>query len=111
VSVDLGLLRTRDIDRVAELAEAGLALLAGALPTSSAQHLIGGPPLPPAQTAELVVTLWRRTGLEAARLAEQVVVTPACGLAAVPPAAARAALEHCREAARIAPELIEESTR
>jgi hypothetical protein len=37
------------------------------------------------------------------------VITPACGLAGVSPAAARAALEHCREAARIAPEMIEES--
>jgi methionine synthase II (cobalamin-independent) len=36
-----------------------------------------------------------------------VVITPACGLAGVSPAAARAALEHCREAARIAPEMIE----
>ena len=111
VSIDLSLLATADIDLVAELVEAGLALFAGALPTDSAQRLVDGPPLPPAQTAERVVTLWRRTGLAAARLAEQVVVTPACGLAGVSPAAARAALAHCREAARIAPELIEESGR
>ncbi|MGO8958059.1 MAG: methionine synthase [Streptosporangiaceae bacterium] len=108
VSFDLSLLANSDIDLVAELAEAGLALFAGALPTASAQQLVSGPPLPPAQTAEPVVTLWRRTGQEAAQLAEQVVVTPACGLAGVSPAAARAALAHCREAARIAPELIEE---
>jgi methionine synthase II (cobalamin-independent) len=42
------------------------------------------------------------------KLTEQVVITPACGLAGLSPAAARAALAHCREAARIAPELIEE---
>jgi methionine synthase II (cobalamin-independent) len=37
-----------------------------------------------------------------------VVVTPACGLAGLSPKAAREALARCREAARIAPELIEE---
>jgi methionine synthase II (cobalamin-independent) len=57
------------------------------------------------------VTFWRRTGLPGEQLAERVVITPACGLAGVPAAAARAALGHCREAARIAPELIEESAR
>jgi methionine synthase II (cobalamin-independent) len=55
------------------------------------------------------VTLWQRTGLTPDRLARQVVITPACGLAGVSPAAARAALQHCREAARIAPELINPS--
>lgn len=111
VSFDLGVLRTADIDLVAELADAGVALFAGALPTSSAQQLVTGPPLPPRQTAERVVTFWRRTGLPGEQLAERVVITPACGLAGVPAAAARAALGHCREAARIAPELIEESAR
>jgi hypothetical protein len=42
-------------------------------------------------------------------LAKQVVITPACGLAGCAPAAARAALAHCRDAARIAPEMIEPS--
>jgi methionine synthase II (cobalamin-independent) len=111
VSFDLGVLRTADIDLVAELADAGVALFAGALPTSGAQQLVTGPPLPPRQTAERVVTFWRRTGLPGEQLAERVVITPACGLAGVPAAAARAALAHCREAARIAPELIEESPR
>jgi methionine synthase II (cobalamin-independent) len=55
--------------------------------------------------------MWRRTGLPDADLAAQVVVTPACGLAGVSPEAARAALAHCREAARVAAELIEESAR
>jgi len=81
----------------------------GALPTSSAERLVSGPPLLPRETAERVVTLWRRTGLAPGKLAEQVVISPACGLAGVSPAAARAALEHCREAARIAPEMIEPS--
>jgi methionine synthase II (cobalamin-independent) len=54
--------------------------------------------------------MWRRTGLSPDLLAGQVVLTPACGLARVSPAAARAALEHCREAARIAAEMTEESS-
>jgi hypothetical protein len=37
-----------------------------------------------------------------------VVPTPACGLAGAPPQYARAALAHCREAAALLPELIEE---
>jgi ammonia channel protein AmtB len=41
-------------------------------------------------------------------VAGQVVLTPACGLAGASPAYARAALAHCREAARLLPELIEE---
>jgi methionine synthase II (cobalamin-independent) len=109
VSFDLGLLPAAGPDLVAELAEDGLGLLVGALPTSSAERLVSGPPLLPRETAERVVTLWRRTGLAPGKLAEQVVITPACGLAGVSPAAARAALEHCREAARIAPEMIEPS--
>jgi len=109
VSFDLSLLGAKEIDLVAELAEAGLALFVGALPRGAAQRLHSGPPLPPRQTAETVVTLWRRTGLAPNLLAGQVVITPACGLTGVSPSAARAALEHCREAARIAPEMIEET--
>lgn len=105
---DLSLITSKDIDSIAERAEAGLALFAGALPSSAGQRLVSGPPLAPRQTAEAVVTLWRRTGLAAAQMARQVVITPACGLAGVSPAAARAALGHCREAARIAAEMIEE---
>jgi methionine synthase II (cobalamin-independent) len=107
VGFDLGLLRNADIDLVAELAEAGLAFMVGALPTSAAQRLVSGPPLPARQTAEAVTGLWRKTGLAAGLMAAQVVVTPACGLAGISPAAARAALEHCRDAARIAAEMIE----
>jgi methionine synthase II (cobalamin-independent) len=109
VSFDVRLLRTKDIDLLAELADEGMALFAGALPVTSAQRLVSGPLLPPRQTAEQVVTLWLHTGLAPGQLAEQVVMTPDCGLAGVSPAAARAALEHCREAARIAPELIDPS--
>ncbi|MBO0825223.1 MAG: methionine synthase [Actinobacteria bacterium] len=115
VSFDLGQLPVRETDRVAELAEAGLGLFVGALPTdaleSAASRRWAVPPVTARQTAEKVVGLWRRTGLSPGLLAEQVVVTPACGLAEVSPDAARAALEHCREAARIAAEMVEEISR
>lgn len=109
VSFDLALLAAADTDRIAELAEDGFGIFAGALPVESAQQLLTRPQLPARQTAEQVVRLWQRTGLAPGRLAEQVVITPACGLAGASPAAARAALRHCREAARIAPELIDPS--
>jgi len=109
VGFDLAQTRTKDIDLLAELADDGIALFAGALPTSSAQRLVSGPPLRPRETADSVVTLWRRTGLATENMTRQIVITPACGLAGTSPAAARAALRHCREAARIAPELIEPS--
>jgi hypothetical protein len=123
VSFDLSQLPVRETDRIAELAEAGLGLLVGALPTGAAAILGGEPPpsasrggrggVPPRtarQTAAEVVAMWRRTGLSPGMLAEQVVITPACGLAGVSPAAATAALRHCREAARVAAEMAEENT-
>ncbi len=109
VSFDLALLPATDTDRIAELVEEGFGIFVGALPVDSAQQLLTGRQLPARQTAEQVVTLWQHTGLAPERLPEQVVITPACGLAGVSPAAARAALRHCREAARIAPELIDPS--
>jgi methionine synthase II (cobalamin-independent) len=109
VSFDVAQLASRDTDQIAEMAEAGLGIFAGALSTQSADRLLTGPQIPPRETAERVVTLWHRTGLAPGGLTEQVVITPACGLRGVSPAAARAALRHCREAARIVPEMIEPS--
>jgi methionine synthase II (cobalamin-independent) len=110
VSFDLAFLGSGGIDAVAEIADAGLGLLVGALPTTPAGPKSAAPPSP-RDTAAAAVTMWRRTSLEPGRLAGQVVITPACGLAGLSPAAARAALATCREAARIAPELIEEEAR
>jgi methionine synthase II (cobalamin-independent) len=109
VGVDLGLLRTRDIDLIAECADDGMALFAGALPTDVLPRLTAGPPSPARQTAQTVTELWHKTGLSADLMTAQVVVTPACGLAGVSPRQAQAALAHCREAARIATEMIEET--
>ena len=118
VSFDLSLLRRGESEDLAEAVEAGLAVMAGvvpATPTHSAERAATGPLPGPAQTARRVVTLWSRMGWPAAPAAgpagaaAQAVITPACGLAGAPPGYAREALAHCREAARLLPELIEEA--
>jgi len=116
VSLDLSLLRRDEEDGLAEIVEAGLGILAGAVPaTAPGAAERGGPQLPePSATARRVVELWRRMGWPVASgagrggVAGQMVLTPVCGLAGASPAYARAALAHCREAARLLPELIEE---
>ncbi len=129
VAFDLSHLRRRDEDGVAESAEAGMGLLTGAVPAvpdqaaggaggaaRSGGQAGGAGGSNPAdgsgearQTAERVIRMWRRLGLPPATCAEQAVITPACGLAGVSPAQARAALTRCREAASMLPELIEET--
>jgi hypothetical protein len=111
VSFDLSLLRRSDEDAVAEAAEAGMAMLLGALQTTIAKRDSPASPPPPRQTASAVITWWHRLGMPSAQLAGQVVITPACGLAGASPASARDALAHCREAAGLVPELIEEGVR
>jgi methionine synthase II (cobalamin-independent) len=92
VAFDLGLLRRGEEDAVAELAEAGMGLFVGA-----------GAEEPPKKTAERAIRLWQRMGI--APRAEQTVITPACGLNSSTPAQAREALQRCREAAAILPEM------
>jgi methionine synthase II (cobalamin-independent) len=110
VGFDLSLLRREDEDGLAEVAEAGLGILAGASTTMVKRELPAASAAP-RDTAARVIELWHRIGLANPALAEQVVITPACGLAGESPAGARAALASCREAARILPELIEEGRR
>ncbi|MEV0827465.1 methionine synthase [Nonomuraea rubra] len=95
VSVDAALLRRRDEEQLGELFEAGTALFMGVVPGRDTR-------LPgPGAVARPAVELWRRLGFEPDRLASQVVLTPACGLAGASPAYARAALAACRKAARV----------
>lgn len=135
VSFDLGQLRRGEEDRVAESAEAGMGILAGAVQTAPVPAGRGpdssrtnsgftAPGQPDSsrgggrnpgdgsdearQTAERVIRLWQRLGLPLATCPDQAVVTPACGLAGVSPAQARAALIRCREAGSMLAELIEE---
>lgn len=108
VSVDLGLIRPRDYDQLAEMAEAGVGLLLGA-PKVNVQPPPGERDrVTPAAAAEAVREVWHRMGLSPAGCAEQVVITPACGLSGASPDQARAALRQCREAAAILPEMMGE---
>jgi len=111
VGFDLSLLRPGgpEQDELAEAVEAGLGVLAGVLDISSERPDSSRPDQPKGIVAG-VTELWHRMGIPAAGLERQVVLTPACGLAGASPAGARAALARCREAARLLPELIEESS-
>jgi len=126
LSFDLSQLRRGEEDGIAEAAEAGLGLLIGAVPAvqepdtgtrgqPGAQQPAQGPTGPgdgsaeARQTAERVIRLWHRLGLPLATCPDQVVITPACGLAGASPSYARAALTRCREAASMLAELIEET--
>src|SRR5262245_2795059 len=95
VSVDLSLL-TADragMDALGTLLDAGVGLFAGAVPTQGS--------LPTSlAAASSVETLWRQLGFDLARLPEQVVVTPACGLARLGWGDATARLKVAVEAGR-----------
>ena len=96
VSVDLNLVgsTTASLDELGELIDAGVGLLAGVVPSTGTSR-------PSAvAAADKIRDLWRRLSFPAERAADQVVVTPTCGLAGATPAYARAALAACVEAAR-----------
>lgn len=95
VALDLALLK--DLDPLGEAIEADLGFFAGAAPTSPPA---GGQKVDGKQVADRVRKLWARLGFSAERLAKQVVVTPACGLAGATDAYARSVLAACREAGR-----------
>jgi methionine synthase II (cobalamin-independent) len=119
ISFDPAQLRRADLDGFAEAAEAGAGLLIGALPTTGpaesqeAARRSGrdeGQRPTPSDTAGIVRDLWHKMDLPPAKCAEQVVITPACGLAGASPKQARDALRWCREAARVLPEMMDELT-
>jgi methionine synthase II (cobalamin-independent) len=86
-----------DLDALGEALDAGLGLFAGAAPTTPPP---GGRAPSSAEVADRVRTLWQRLSFDPRRLAEQVVVTPACGLAGAPVGYVRAVLTACRDAGR-----------
>jgi methionine synthase II (cobalamin-independent) len=114
VSFDLSLLRRSDYDQLAEATEAGKGIFAGVvdpLGRSAADERRDRAERKrrtPTDTARLVADMWRKMDQPPARCAEQVVVTPACGLAGVSPDRARAALRWCQEAAEVLPEMMGE---
>jgi methionine synthase II (cobalamin-independent) len=76
VAVDISLLTEPGWEQIAIAVEAGTALYAGLVPTTGA--------LPnPEQAANPLIRRWRELGLDP-ELLKQVVITPACGLAASP---------------------------
>ncbi|MFG1778558.1 methionine synthase [Micromonospora sp. NPDC049048] len=95
VALDLGLVT--DLDPLGEAIDVGLGLLAGAVPTAPSP---AGRAPTSAQVADRVRKLWDRLGFPRRQLAEQVVVTPACGLANATGQYARAVLAACRDAGR-----------
>ena len=119
VSFDLALIKPSDWDQLAEIAEAGTGLFAGAVSPLGPQATADGKTddrargtersrPTPTDTAKTIADLWRKMSQPPARCAEQVVVTPACGLAGASPDRARAVLRWCREAAGILPEMMGE---
>ncbi len=97
VAVALDLAQVTQLDPLGEAIDAGLGLLAGAVPALPPP---GGQAPTSAQAADRVRQLWDRLGFPRAQLAAQVVVTPTCGLAGATPAYARAVLAACRDAGR-----------
>jgi methionine synthase II (cobalamin-independent) len=92
LSVDLSLID--DLDPFGEAVDAGVGIFAGAAATTGERVPAS------ADLADAVDTLWRRLGFAPERLADQVVVTPACGLAGASPEYARGVLAACVEAGR-----------
>ena len=98
VSLDIGLLSgTDDFDALGELIDGGGALFAGAVPAVEPSD--GGRPSS-AWVADRVRALWNQLGFPQDRVAEQVVVTPTCGLGGATPDYARAVLKVCVESGR-----------
>ncbi|SDD77025.1 methionine synthase [Rhodococcus tukisamuensis] len=95
IGLDLGELKTADLDGVGEILEAGLSLALGLVPTTQ-------PDRPPTwrELAEPAVRLMDRLGFPRTVLATQVLVTPGCGLAGASEDWARAALRGAAEVAR-----------
>ncbi len=95
VLLDVDQLGGADWDETAAALESGFLVGMGALPTSSGLNAD--------DVARRILTPLRRLGLDPA-IAPQLLVTPACGLAAAGPAAAVRALRTVRRAAEIVAE-------
>ena len=98
LAIDLDLIDVRAggaLDALGEALDAGLGLFAGAVAASGS-----GPVPTSASVADRVKDLWRTLGFATNDLAEQVVITPTCGLATVSDERARAVTTVCREAAK-----------
>lgn len=99
VALDMSLIdfdSAAHLDPLGEALEAGFGLFAGIVATGP-----DGDRAPSGRSSmDPVNRLWNRLGLPADRRREQVVTTPACGLAGWTPAEARGAMRACVEAAK-----------
>lgn len=103
VNVDVAQLDPTDDEAIGQAVEGSTCLLLGLLPSL-------GPGVPPVVRDVVAPArgLWRRLGFSPERLAEVVVVTPACGLAGASEGWARTALRLARQAGRVLLEAPEE---
>ena len=93
VSVDLGVLAAGAYDDLATVLDEGATVLLGVLPSSGAT-------VPSTRSVvERVLRLLDMLGFDPGEVADQLVLTPACGLAGATPSYARTALRTLREAA------------
>jgi methionine synthase II (cobalamin-independent) len=95
LSVDEAQLLPGDLDEIAVSLEAGETLALGVVPS-----LDPGTPPEPARVTGRVLGLLEMLGLDPGVVANQIILTPACGLAGASPAWVRQALAICRTAAR-----------
>jgi methionine synthase II (cobalamin-independent) len=96
IAVDAARVGPRDDDVFGELIERGLSIWLGVVP-----GLGPGTPPPVRDVVAPVRELWRRLGFAPERLAETVVVTPACGLAGASIGWVRTALRLVRQAGQV----------
>nr|WP_067827721.1 methionine synthase [Nocardia inohanensis] len=94
IGFDLATIATKDLDGIGESLDAGKYLVLGLVPTTA-------PAKPPTwkEIAEPGVRLMDRLGFPRRRLADQIQVSPACGLATAPLTWARQALTLAAETA------------
>ncbi|MVU76401.1 methionine synthase [Nocardia sp. ET3-3] len=95
VGFDMAAIGTSDLDRIGELLDGGKHLVLGLVPTTAPAT-----PVTWRDIAEPGVRLIDRLGFPRRLLAEQVLVSPACGLAGAPLSWARRALSLAAETAR-----------
>ncbi|MFC8043931.1 methionine synthase [Nocardia sp. NPDC057353] len=95
LAIDVGVLRTADLDGVGETLDAGKMLVLGLVPSTAPAGKPGWREL-----AEPGVRLVDRLGFPRRTLAERVLVSPACGLAGATPEWARRALDLTADIAR-----------
>jgi Cobalamin-independent synthase, Catalytic domain len=93
LAIDAALLGRQDLDTLGEAVDAGTSLWLGVVPSTDSVITLDA-------SREQIKRLWGTLGFPFERLAETVVPTPSCGLAAATPAYARRALTVLRDVGR-----------